>query len=277
MKTALVISSCVAASRVGATASAFCLRRLGVETVVLPTTLFGRHPGWGAPGGRVTEPDLLRSIWDGVAAQDVAFDGVMTGYMGDTDHVALAAEIITGLKAKNPALHVLVDPVMGDHGKLYIKDSVAQAIKTQLLPLATVTTPNAWELSYLTGQSTDSLSSVIAATRTLPCATVVTSVEQGDSIGTLWAGEAPALMTHPKFARVPNGGGDSVAGTFLAHRLNGLPPREALARATASIFAIISAAQNQDSPSYGLGGELPIVEMQDALITAPPLAIRDLP
>lgn len=271
MKTALLISSSVAASRVGATASAFCLRRLGVETVVLPTTLFGRHPGWGAPGGRVTDPDLLRSLWDGVSAQDIPFDGIMTGYMGDTDHVALTVEIITALRSKNPTLEVLVDPVMGDHGKLYIKDTVAQAIKTQLLPLASVTTPNAWELSYLTDHNTDDLEAIMSAARRLPCPAVVTSVQQDDRIGTLWSGEHPALVTHPKFAKVPNGGGDSLAGSFLAHILNDHPPREAMARATASVFAIISAALDNDL------GELPLVRMQDALITAPPLSIRDLP
>jgi len=63
MKTALILSSNVAASQVGATASAFCLRRMGINTIVLPTTVLGRHPGWGDPGGKAVPATQLRDMW----------------------------------------------------------------------------------------------------------------------------------------------------------------------------------------------------------------------
>lgn len=276
METALIISSSVAASRVGATASAFCLRRLGVETVVLPTTLFGRHPGWGAPGGMKTPPDLLRDMWSGIAAQDMRFDGIMTGYMGHVDHVHLASEIIRAAKANNPALHVLVDPVMGDAGRLYISEDIAHAIKTELIPLADIITPNLWELEYLTGERFATLGSIATTASHLPCASIVTSVpdsgKDGDKIGAmLTQGRDSHIASHEKFASVPNGGGDSLAGAFLAHRLKGRSAEDALARATASVFSIISSAQDDDL------GELPLVRAQDALINAQPLPLRIIP
>ncbi|WP_371397126.1 PfkB family carbohydrate kinase [Fretibacter rubidus] len=272
MKTALIISSFVSASNVGATASTFCLRRLGIETAVLPTTLFGRHPGWGAPGGVKTPPDLLRDMWDGIKAQNIRFDAVMTGYMGDIDHVALAADIIAHVKEENPEAHILVDPVMGDHGRLYISEGIATAIKDTLVPLADTITPNCWELEFITGLSAQSLQNAEAAAAALPCATIVTSVEEESQIGALYYHGAKNLyISHKKFTEVPNGGGDSLAGTFLAHILNNVAETDAIARATASIFAIITAANDEDL------GELPLVRLQDALTAAPPLPIRKPP
>ena len=272
MKTALIISSFVSASRVGATASAFCLRRLGVETAVLPTTLFGRHPGWGAPGGVKTPTDLLRDMWQGIKTQNIHFDAVMTGYMGDIDHVHLAAEIIAHVKSLNSEAHILVDPVMGDHGRLYISGNVANAIKDTLVPLADTITPNCWELEFITGLSAQTIQDAETAAATLPCASVVTSVEEEGQIGALYYHDRENLyISHQKFARVPNGGGDSLAGTFLAHILNGLSETDSIARATASIFAIITAANEEDL------GELPLVRLQDTLIAAPPLPIRKPP
>jgi len=272
MKTVLIISSFVSASRVGATASAFCMRRLGIEVIILPTTLFGRHPGWGSPGGTSTPPEILRDMWAGIKAQDILFDGVMTGYMADPDHVALACDIIDHVKNNNPKADILVDPVMGDHGKLYVKNGVAKAICNDLIHRADMTTPNVWELNFLLDKKAETIEDIERALSSLPMKVMVTSVHSNSEIGVLYKdNHRSALITHPKYTSVPNGGGDSLAATFFALYLSDLPPIDALARATASIFAIIKAAQKDDL------GELPLIRMQDALVNTPPFEIRTPP
>ena len=275
------MSSFVSASRVGATASGFCLERLGVETIILPTTLLGRHPGWGTPGGGPLPVEQLRAMWEGIKAQNLKIDAVMTGYMASVDHVLLAAEIITEVKASNPNALILVDPVMGDDGRLYIGKPTAAAIARELLPLAGICTPNLWELGYLSGREMTQIADVQNAARALPCttlrtpltcSTLVTSVPFGNDIGALLSqkGMPQIAVTHEKFGAVPHGGGDALAATFLAHRLNGLSPHESLAKATASIFKIISTAvADKDS-------EMPLIREQEALLTAAPLAIIEL-
>ncbi len=52
-------------------------------------------------------------------------------------------------RAAGPA--VLCDPVIGDHGGLYVPEAVATAIRDRLMPLATLATPNRFELAWLTG------------------------------------------------------------------------------------------------------------------------------
>jgi len=271
MKTALVISSFVAASRVGATASAFCLRRLGVETLVLPTTVLGRHPGWGDPGGNALTADHLLDMWVAVKKQTPTIDAVMTGYFAADDHINVAAEIISDVKADNPDVIILVDPVMGDNGRLYVPETRAMAIKDILLPLADIITPNVWELSFLTGRKIETRNDVIKAVDHLRAASLVTSVPRGDKIGALYSDKArPLFVSHEKFDSVPHGGGDSLAATFLAHQLNGRTETDSLSASVASIFEILSAAVESDA------GELPLIREQHALISPKPLTVEIL-
>jgi len=271
MKTALVLSSYVAASRVGATASAFCLRRLGIETIVLPTTVLGRHPGWGEPGGKALQASHLEAMWEAIKLQNIPIDAVMTGYLASDDHIDLALKIISDVKALNPDAVILIDPVMGDHGSLYIPESRAAALKNDLIPQASFITPNAWELSYIVGGNIKSLSDIQAATSGLAIQSLVTSVPISQNIGALLTlTDQSYLVRHQKFKAVPHGGGDALAAIFLAHLLNGAKLQDSLAKSVASIFAILSAAVSSDA------GELPLIREQEAIINAPPLTLESL-
>jgi pyridoxine kinase len=48
-------------------------------------------------------------------------------------------------------LHAVLDPVLGDEGKCYVKQEVVDVMRETLVPLATVCTPNAFEAELLTG------------------------------------------------------------------------------------------------------------------------------
>lgn len=223
---------------------------------MLPTTLMGRHPGWGAPGGGAVNPDLLRDIWEGVKAQDLHFDAVLTGYMGDTAHVDLCADIIGHVRAQNPSAIIAVDPVMGDHGRLYIPETRAEAIIKHLVPLADFITPNLWELEYIQTRRA-----------TLP-PRLITSFPSSDQIGAQWDdGETTCHVSHPKFDSVPHGGGDSLAALFLGRRLSGQTPQDALAASVSSVYEIMRAADALDA------GELPLVRMQAFITDALPLQV----
>lgn len=271
----LLISSFTATSHVGAVVSAFVLRRLGINVTVLPTTLFGRHPGWGAPGGGIVPTEQLTAMWDAVHDQAVTlsqpFDAVMTGYMGELGHIDLAAQIIDTLKPKT----VLVDPVMGDgsrtSGGLYISQDRAEAICDALIPRAHIATPNLWEWRYITGnldEAPDTLPRPLAGTDE----TLVTSVADGNQIGALLfeSGKTHHIM-HDRYESVPNGGGDTLAAAYLGQRLLGDNPCDALGHSVSSVFAIMGAANESDA------GELPLIRAQrflDADGGAPELTVE---
>lgn len=271
MKTAIVISSFVSASRVGATASAFCLRRLGIETFVLPTTLLGRHPGWGDPGGKPVPIGTLAAMWKAIKAQNIKIDAVMTGYMASAAHVALARQIIDYVTQSNPDAIILVDPVMGDHGKLYIDENVASGIISKLLPLADLITPNLWEMGYIYGEPLKGVPDILDATQELKKTAIITSVEHEGKIGALCTGPVGHLIvTHERFDNIPHGGGDALSGTVLAHILRGDTLERALSHSVSSIFAIIKSAVADDM------GELPLIREQDQLVKGPLLGVQEL-
>src|SRR5581483_3794376 len=154
MPRVLILSSYVAASRVGGSAQALALARLGVDPVLVPTVLFGRHPGLGPPGGGPVEPEVFGQMLAGVEAQGAfaAVEAVITGHFSRPEQVLLAAETIERVRAASRQVRIIVDPVMGDApGGLYVREPVAEAIARTLAPLADLVAPNAWELAHLTG------------------------------------------------------------------------------------------------------------------------------
>jgi len=272
MKRVLVISSQVAASSVGANNSAFCLRRLGFETVILPTTLYGRHPGWGNPGGQAMPAQILLEMWSGIKAQNLEFDAVLSGYMSSVETVKLASEIINNIKIQSPKTTVIVDPVMGDQGKLYVPVPVAQTILTDLISHADIITPNVWEFSYLMQREMPDLQSLRNALMDYSGCALVTSVEHAGQIGALsYHPKGVSYIGHDKFEDVPNGGGDALAGIFLAHLLRGLSQDEATQMAVSTIFEIMKKSVSAKSREFPLTehqallDDMPLLDMNRIL------------
>jgi len=248
MKRALVISSHVAASRVGGSAQALALAALGIEPVVVPTVLFGRHPGWGKPGGGPVPREEFAGMLEGVAAQGLAFDLILTGYFASTEQVRLAARACRGAR-------VVVDPIMGDTGKgLYVRPDVAEAIERELIPLADVVAPNAWELERLTGIAVDSAAAAVEAARRVGKPTLVSSIDCGEEIGVVYAEPQGAwLASHPHLPDAPNGTGDLLTALFAAALLEDITPAERLRRAVGGVAFVVEAANKSGAR------ELPIV------------------
>ena len=167
MANALILSSHVASSRVGGSVQALALAQFKIDPVLAPTVLYGRHPGWGAPGGAPTPIEVFESMIDGIEANGLLerIDLVITGYFASAAQVRAAARAIDAVRAspreegaRKPI--IVVDPVMGDSGKgLYVPADVAQAIGAELVSRADYLTPNAWELERLTGASARETSS----------------------------------------------------------------------------------------------------------------------
>ena len=159
MPLALIISSHVAASHVGGTAQASALSIFEIDSMVLPTVLYGRHPGWGAPGGARVAHETLEGMLGGIEANGLLaqIDLILTGYFASPEQVRVAAMAIDTARGARtgPQPVVIVDPTLGDGGRLYVPADVAKAVIEELVPRADILAPNVWELSYLTGAEGD--------------------------------------------------------------------------------------------------------------------------
>lgn len=273
MPLALILSSHVAASRVGGFPQALALAQWGIDPVLIPTVLFGRRPGRGAPpGGGAVDPALFRGMLDGAEAHG-AFgwaDVAITGYFASADQVRAAAGAIDRIRAADrtgafrSAPTVVVDPIMGDAPDgLYVQVEVAEAIAAELLPRADLLTPNLWELRRLTGAPAETPADVAEAARTLGRPVLVTSVPAGPGrTGAVYADRSQALhLVHAEVPGTPHGTGDVVAAILAAAVVNGQGPAEAAEAAIRGVAECVLAAAQWRAP------ELPIVALGPRLRT----------
>lgn len=265
MAYALILSSHVAASRVGGTVQALALAAFRIDSILTPTVLYGRHPGWGAPGGALVPVEAFEGMLDGVEANGLfaQIDLVLTGYFASAAQVRAAGRAIdavraaprTGEDARRPL--VIIDPVMGDAGKgLYVNPEVADAIVAELVPRADIVAPNGWELERLSHSQIRDPAGAVQAARVLNKPVLVSSVPRGREIGVVYADRRQAwLAAHLKAPHAPNGAGDLLTALFAASLLEGQPISYALARAVGGVCETIAFANARGYP------ELPVTEM----------------
>jgi pyridoxine kinase len=267
MSLALILSSSVAASRIGGSAQSFVFAAFQIDPVLVPTVQFGTSPA-KAGRGRATEAEHFREMLEDIEAVGLfpLFDIVLTGHFSSAAQVELAAAAIDRVRAasEHPSGPVVVvDPILGDHPKgLYVKPEVADALEALLLPRADWITPNVWELERLTGLSASTPQAAAHAARQLEPPALVTSVPAGEGgVGLLLVEEdAATLFVHPLRQGVPNGTGDLVTAVFAAGLIGDAGPRAAAERAARAAVEAVEAAVAWNAP------ELPLVVLGQRLV-----------
>jgi pyridoxine kinase len=280
MPLALILSSHVSASRVGGGAQALALAHFRIDCMVAPTVLYGRHPGWGAPGGAAVPVEALEGMLDGIEANGLfaQTDLVLTGYFASAPQVRAAARAIDAVRgaprdreARKPV--IIVDPTIGDAGKgLYVPADVAEAVLTDLVPRADIVAPNTWELQRMTGAEARTPTQALHSARLLGKPVLVSSVQRGSEIGVVYADKKEAwLAAHQRADSAPKGTGDLLSALYGAALIDGLTTSYALARAVSGVAETIVAAQTFGS------AELPIVTMgQKMKATSPTVRMERL-
>lgn len=242
----LILSSQVAAGHVGLSAAAPVLQALGHEVTGLPTTVLSNHPGFGATAGQPVPPAQLARMVDALDANGwlLNHDALLVGYLPTPYHVDLAARLIDRLREGAPALHIVVDPILGDWpGGLYLPRAVAEEVRGTLLPRADTITPNCFELAWLAGREIASLPEALEAARALgrlgPRTVHVTSPPLGPERTGVLSVTAGTQRLHsaPRLAGMLHGTGD----VFAALTAGGLPAGQALGHLQALIAASIGA------------------------------------
>jgi pyridoxine kinase len=261
-----VISSQVGRGAIGSRATTFILERLGLTVWLVPTIWLPWHPAYG--GARRLVPDdgdfatTLADLAECEAAPEIAT--VLTGYFATPEQVEASARFVERLRLVTPGLRVLVDPIVGDGNALYVPEPVAVAVRDRLLPLADVTTPNLFEVGWLTGRSVATQAEAIAAARALGVPTVaVTSAPalMARSIATLLVTpDAAVAFEHQRIDGIPHGTGDLVAALLAAHLTRGIGPEDAVNRAVSSAFDVIARTARAGAD------ELVLTAAQDALV-----------
>ena len=138
----------------------------------------------------------------------------------------------------------LCDPVMGDVGGLYVPEATASAIRDELVPIASITTPNRYELAWMAGAALADNNAVMEAALSLgPKQVLVTSAVpmMAGGIGNLLLTDRHAFLAeHRAIDNPPNGLGDLLAAVFLSRLMSGDREEKALQSATAAVFEVLA-------------------------------------
>ncbi|KAF8515963.1 Ribokinase-like protein [Gautieria morchelliformis] len=146
----LSIQSHVASGYVGGKAAVFPLQLLGYDVDV----------GYGRIGGWKSSAEELSSVFDGMEKNGLLNPSrLLTGYVPGVEALTVISKIVRRLRRRNPELVYLLDPVMGDAGKLYVSGDVVP-IYRELICQATIITPNYFEVELLTQIQINSVSSL---------------------------------------------------------------------------------------------------------------------
>jgi len=262
-KTILSMQSQVVGARVGNSVAAFAMERLGVRVFQLPTTLLGRRPDHGPPGGGPIPAETLSSLIEGLADDGVfgEIDAVVSGYVGDSEQTPVILDAVERIKAANPDAVFVCDPVLGDDGKNYVGESILDAVLNGLVPRADWLTPNAYELGLLAGREIDGLQAARDAARRIGKPVVVSSVRTAIGIGNLYsAPNVEWFCETARLPRAPKGTGDLLSSLFVARRVRGEAPAVALEAATGAVYDVIVRSLAAESDDLALPAAQDVLE-----------------
>ncbi|MDQ1495434.1 MAG: hydroxymethylpyrimidine/phosphomethylpyrimidine kinase [Actinomycetota bacterium] len=113
---------------------------MSVVTAVTAQNSVGVQGYWELP------PVAVTAQLDSVLA-DIGVDAVKTGMLASSGLVSLVADVLRDI-----GVPVVVDPVgVSKHGDPLLAADAIGAVRAELLPVATVVTPNLYEVAQLTG------------------------------------------------------------------------------------------------------------------------------
>ena len=254
MKKILSIQSSVTAGFVGNAVAGPVLLALGHHPMLINTISLAAHPGYGDRAGGPPDDLLFSGHLQGLlklhGVDDIA--SVMSGYLGSSGQIAPIAELVTAWRGGMGGRgHYILDPVMGDLGRLYITPEMADGMRQRLLPLADIVTPNQFELGHLTATDLRTREDAVAAAETLlaqhPLTAVIATGIGDDNhsiVGDLLVCRDGTRDWQQAYDVTKNiaGGGDLLTALFSGMRATGCSLAESFQHASTTAQAILGAS-----------------------------------
>lgn len=223
--TALTIAGSDAGGGAGVQADLKTFHELGVYGTSALTALTAQNT-LGVHGVHEVPAPFVRAQLDAILG-DIGTDAAKTGMLANSDIVRAVAAAVRDYGIDR----LVVDPVcVSKHGDPLLHPEAVTALRTALLPLAEVVTPNTGEVALLTGVEVRELSDLRAgaeAVRALGPRWVLVKgghlKDNPDAVDLLFDGETEILVTGRHLDTVhTHGTGCTLAAAVAAHRARGL-------------------------------------------------------
>lgn len=236
---------------------------LGVQCCPVPTSVFSNHTGY--PHFFFDDyTDRMPEYIDNWKRLGLRFDGIATGFLGSARQIQIVKEFIHGFAGEET--QIVIDPVMGDNGKLYstYNEEMCREMK-KLITHADIITPNLTECCRLTDTPYKDAGwkkkELYRMAETLsaqgPEKVVITGIKQGEFIANYVyerAGKNQAFVREPRWIRTHkvgterSGTGDVFASIIAADAVNGVAFDKSVKKASGFVKKCILKSIELDIP-----------------------------
>ena len=240
----------------------------GHETAILPSAILSTHTSGFK---NFTVHDLSNEISKIISHwkdEQIKFDAFYVGYLGDVSHVDLVIQIKKELLKQNAEF--ILDPVMGDNGKLYpaFNERYVKAIR-RLIKEADIILPNLTEACFLTDTKyredydEDYIKEIINKLVQLGAKKIVLTgiaYEKEMTGVVVFDGNEYHHFIHQKIDKSYHGTGDVYASTFLGAYLGHHDLMRSAITAADFVVEAIKNTMSDPNHNYGVKFEPLLVE-----------------
>lgn len=229
---------------------------MGVQCCPVPTAILSNHMGY--PNYFMDNyTDRMEEYIENWNKLGIRFDGIATGFLGSVEQIAIVKRFIRMFSTEDTL--VIVDPVMGDHGRLY--STYTEELCTQMRELigqAHITTPNLTEacrladVPYRDGvwrkKELYAMAERIAALG--PSRVVITGISQGEFIANYVyeQGAQPQIIRTHRVGEERSGTGDVFSSIIAADGVNGVPFHKSVRKASGFVKRCIVRSEERKVP-----------------------------
>ena len=232
------------------------ISHLGIQCCPLPTAIFSDHTGF--------DSFYVKDFTDSMAPYmaewkklDLEFEGILTGFLGSVRQIELVEQFLGEFTTQRTT--VIVDPVMGDYGKLYATytQELCQGIG-RLVQYADILTPNLTEACILTGtpyQAHFTEAELLVLAQKLcdqgPEKVVITGVSRGSYLENYCyeRDNGPSVQRTLRIAPQRSGTGDVFSSIVAAGVVQGVPFDQCVRTAAGFIRACLKRSSELDIPT----------------------------
>ena len=221
----------------------------------IPTSVFSNHTGY--PSFHFKDlTDEMTPYMEQWKKLNFSFDGIISGYLGSEHQMDIVAGFIKDFKKDNTI--IVIDPIMGDHGKTYsaYTSNMCNKMK-ELIQYADVLTPNITEACILTDtpykerwQRKEIIEIAEKLSSAGPSKVVITGIGQKTYITNLCfvKGEEPVFISTHKIGTGRHGTGDIFSSMIAADAVNGVDFRASVKKAALFIKKCIQHSMELNVP-----------------------------
>ena len=232
--------------RCSITASLPIISAMKIQCCPLPTAIFSNHTGFKS-FFYTDYTEHMNAYMDEWKKLDLKFSGILTGFLGSPEQIGIVKRFLEEFKTEQTI--TVIDPVMGDYGKLYSTYSPILAKQmTTLVPYADILTPNLTEACILT--DTEYKEDVNEAELTEICQKlcemgprkiVISGLGRGDNLENFIYeyGKEPQVILEHKVGSFRSGTGDVFSTIIAADAVNGVEFAESVKHASSFVAKVL--------------------------------------